>query len=246
MVTGVSLLLWLAGLVLGHPVAIPAGVVRVGVDGALAEADEGPPRTVRVAAFSIDRTEVTRSAYAWCVLARLCPTRPLTLSDLSSRLPMTDVSHDEARLYCAARSARLPTEVEFALAARGSTDVRRYPWGDELDCARGNFGNFEGEGRCALNPGRPVEVGSYARGASPAGVLDLAGNVWEWAADFYDPRGPAHTAPVARGVEELGRASRHAVRGGACCSMFGLPRIDDRLGFPADYRDGDLGFRCVR
>ncbi len=97
-------------------------------------------------------------------------------------------------------------------------------------------------------PGHPVEVGRHPSGASPDGVEDLAGNVWEWTEDYYDPRGfprRADSAPVPRGADELGRAPRRAVRGGACCSMFGLPRIDNRVGFPEDYRDADLGFRCA-
>ena len=237
-------------------VAIPAGTFFRGADrDPDAEDDERPARRLRLGAFSIDRTEVTRAEYAACVAAAGCPPRPLAPADRASRLPMTDVSFTEAAAYCAARGARLPTEAEWERAARGPADRRLYPWGDAPDCARANFGNFEGEGRCPANPGHPVEVGRYPRGASPEGVLDLAGNVWEWTADLYDPRayaaapdrdprGPRRPRPPR--PEELARAPRRSVRGGACCSMFGLPRLTNRVGFPEDYRDVDLGFRCAR
>ena len=234
-------------------ITIPAGAFTRGSGSA--EDDERPQRTITLSQFEIDRTEVTRGAYAACIAASRCPPRAdLTARDLLSQLPMTQVSWREASSYCAAVGARLPTEAEWERAARGAADRRTYPWGDEPDCSRANFGNFEGEGRCPDAAGHPVAVGSFPSGASPEGVFDLAGNVWEWAADYYDPRGytraqtqdprgPAR--PLARHVEELGRAPRRSVRGGACCSMFGLPRVTNRVGFPEDYRDDDLGFRCA-
>jgi eukaryotic-like serine/threonine-protein kinase len=237
-------------------VAIPAGAfMRGAVGDPDAEADEKPARSIQVSAFSIDRTEVTREAFARCVAGGRCARIPgLSLVDLSSRLPVTQVSWRDAAAYCAAVGARLPTETEWERAARGGVDHRRFPWGDVPDCARANFGNFEGEGRCPQHPGRPVEVGRFASGASPEGVLDLAGNVWEWTADYYDPRayrgtgadprGPARG--LARGPEELGTLPRRSVRGGACCSVLASPRLTNRNAFPEDYRDADLGFRCAR
>jgi formylglycine-generating enzyme required for sulfatase activity len=238
-------------------VAIPAGTFTRGAIGdPEAEADEKPARSIRVAAFAIDRTEVTRAAYAACIVSRRCaPVPDASPADLISRLPMTQVSWRDAAAYCAAIGARLPTEAEWERAARGNVDRRRFPWGDAADCTRANFGNFEGEGRCPRHPGRPVEVGTFPSGASPDGVLDLAGNVWEWTADYYDPRAYARglgsdprgpTRGVPRGREELGTLPRRSVRGGACCSILAAPRLTNRVGFPEDYRDADLGFRCAK
>ena len=203
------------------------------------EPDEQPRRTVVVGTFEIDADEVTRAEYFLCVQAGICRA-PATAGrdDASSRLPVSGVSWQDADDYCRWTKKRLPTEAEWERAARG-TDGRLYPWGDAFDCARGNFGNYDGEGRCPRNPGRPVEVGGYG-----GEIHDLAGNVWEWVADWYDPRYYRH-APAAN-PKGPRRGERRVVRGGACCSMLGLPRASNRLSFPPEYRDDDLGFRCAR
>lgn len=220
---------------------VPGGAFFMGSE---VETDERPVRRVHLPTFYIDRTEVTREGYARCVAAAACRPLPgLDSSGTRARLPVTQVSWDDATVYCHFVHARLPTEAEWEKAARG-LDGRVYPWGNELDCRRGNFGNFEGEGRCPANPGRPVPVGSFADGASPYGVLDLAGNVWEWVADAYgDLAGSRGAASDQK--PKLQRKLR-VVRGGACCSMFALPRAANRVAFPQDYRDVDLGFRCAR
>jgi formylglycine-generating enzyme required for sulfatase activity len=204
------------------------------------EADEQPRRTVVVSAFSIDADEVTRAEYARCVLAGACQAASgARAEDATSKLPVTGVSWIDADTYCRWAGKRLPSEAEWERAARG-TDGRIYPWGDTLDCARGNFGNYDGEGRCPQNPGRPVAVGSYGGGE----LHDLAGNVWEWVADWYDARYYRHAPSTnPRGPRH---GERRVVRGGACCSMFGLPRAANRNAYAPDYRDDDLGFRCAR
>jgi formylglycine-generating enzyme required for sulfatase activity len=206
-------------------VLVPAGPFtrgsRNGAD------DERPVKVRTLRAFRIDRTEVTRGRYARCVAARRCPALAIDLTN-EPELPVTNVNWYEARAFCAFARGRLPTEDEWEKAARGS-DGREFPWGPSLDCERANWGNFENEGPCAgKNPGKPVAVGSYPQGASPAGALDMAGNVWEWVADRYN-RDP----------------DRRVVRGGSCCSYFVEPRAANRNAWDPAYRDGDLGFRCV-
>jgi formylglycine-generating enzyme required for sulfatase activity len=241
---------WAAGFLLlcaaaGAWAAGDGGMVRIAggpfIMGGGDEADERPRHTVFVSSFFIDRDEVTRAAFAACVAKGACRAPSIVgLDDARSSLPVTGVSWEDARQYCAFTGKRLPSEAEWERAARG-TDGRVYPWGNQADCTRANFGNYDGEGRCPSNPGHPVAVGTFAREAA---IHDLAGNVWEWVADWYavdyfarsparDPKGPA-------------RGARRVVKGGACCSMFLLPRASNRMSFPPDYRDDDLGFRCAR
>jgi formylglycine-generating enzyme required for sulfatase activity len=213
-------------------VVIPAGPAKLG--STKGEEDERPVRTLLVKAFAIDRTEVTRAAYAACVAARRCKAVPPAAAGApdagaaDARLPVTGVSWTDAQAFCKFAGGRLPTEIEWEKAARG-VDGREYPWGDALDCTRANWGSFDGEGPCAAqNPGRPTPVGSYPTGSTPEGVLDLGGNVWEWVADKYDDD-----------------PTRRVVRGGSCCSYFVGPRAANRNAWAPEHRDGDLGFRCA-
>jgi eukaryotic-like serine/threonine-protein kinase len=230
---GVTLALSAGALAAGHAradrsdrVLVPAGPSKQG--STKGEEDERPERIVVVKAFAIDRTEVTRARYAACVSARRCKAVSASDADADPALPVTGVSWADAQAYCRFAGGRLPTEIEWEKAARGA-DGREYPWGDDLDCARANWGNFDGEGPCAgKNPGRPVRVGSYPTGASVYGVLDLGGNVWEWVADKYD--------------DDPGR---RVVRGGSCCSYFVGPRAANRNAWAPEHRDADLGFRCA-
>jgi formylglycine-generating enzyme required for sulfatase activity len=208
-------------------VAIPAGAFTQG--STRGDEDERPARKVTLKAFSIDRTEVTQGDYAACVAATRCKAPPHPAAAADPKLPMTGVDWNDAQAYCRFAGARLPSEAEWEKAAHGE-DGREYPWGNDADCARGNWGSFEGEGPCAgKNPGRPVPVGQYPAGASPYGVLDLGGNVWEWVADKYDED-----------------PKRRVVRGGSCCSYFVGPRAANRNAWAPQHRDGDLGFRCAR
>jgi eukaryotic-like serine/threonine-protein kinase len=171
---------------------VPAGKYEMGyADGNSAEQ---PVHTVYVDAFWIDQTEVTNEKYILCVDAGVC-THPeqgahLEIRDSSvsrefyygnpeyGNYPAIYVNYSQAQEYCAWAGRRLATEAEWEKAARG-TDGRIYPWGNEAP--NDTLLNYDG------NIGDTSEAGAYPEGASPYGAYDMAGNVWEWVQDWYDP-----------------------------------------------------------
>ena len=118
--------------------------------------------------------------------------------------PVVNVNWDQANAYATWAGGRLPTEAEWEKACRG-TDGRIYPWGDEPPTAElANFAN---------NVGDTTPVGSYPNGASPYGALDMAGNVWEWTADWYAADYYANSPPANPPGPATGDV--RVVRGGA-------------------------------
>jgi formylglycine-generating enzyme required for sulfatase activity len=147
--------------------------------------DSIPQHMVGLGAFWIYQTEVTNQMYQKCVEKGRC-LQPLEYDSETRRDYYADPAHGNypvvhldwyrADDYCRWAGGRLPTEAEWEKAARG-TDGRLFPWGDQAPNAQlANVDPFVGD---------TVRVGSYPRGASPYGALDMAGNVWEWVADWY-------------------------------------------------------------
>ena len=147
-------------------VDVPGGEYAIGRDRTSA-------RVVEVERFELARTPVTNGQYRAYVAETGAAAPPLL--DGGDELPVTFVDWFDAAAFCAWAGGRLPTEIEWEKAARG-TDGRRFPWGDEEDPARAVVG-------AGLKRGEPAPVGSRPDGASPYGLLDMAGNVWEWTAD---------------------------------------------------------------
>ena len=122
-----------------------------------------------------------------------------------------------------------------------STDARRYPWGrTEPGKAHANFGRSH-DGTTA--------VGSFPDGASPYGILDLAGNVWEWCEDVHDEdfymNGPSVNPKLASGARDA-KKNGHAMRGGSFVYDARALRAYARMGFDPHYRFAEGGFRCVK
>jgi len=178
---------------------IAAGAYIIGSD---AGSPESRPRhTERIAAFTIERTEVTIGAYERFVLATKAPA-PWSGARPDSALPVTRVPWGDAANYCAWKypnGGRLPTEAQWEAAARGVAG-RAYPYGDAPDPAAVNTAS-------ANRPG-PVPVGSFPRGATPEGIEDMSGNVWEWTSSTM--RGYPGAPGMADSMERY-----RVIRGGA-------------------------------
>ena len=159
---------------------VPEGNFKMGSD--TGESYEKPAHTVYLDAFWMDQTEVTNSMYAKCVNAGNCHAPWDIISTTRSTYygnsqfadyPVMYVDWNQANTYCQWAGRQLPTEAQWEKAARG-TDGRTYPWGEGIDRQKAQY----------LGPDT-AKVGSFPKGASPYGVLDMAGNVWQWAADWY-------------------------------------------------------------
>ena len=205
--------------------------------------NESPPHRVTVAPFAIDRTEVTNAEYAEFVSAtgHRAPTdwragRPPAGQE---QWPVRNVNFDDAVAFAGWRSQRdnvtyrLPTEAEWEYAARGSEANNIFPWGPNWV-----------SGHAAIGTAEPRAVGSFTEVASPFGVMDMIGNVWEWTSTEIEPY-PGNTTWQPR-PEESGHI---VIRGGSYESAVG-----DESGItatrrnyaPPSTRHKTLGFRLVR
>ena len=163
-------------------VRVAAGVFLRGSRPGVGLDDERPQRKTWLSTFDIDRLEVTVADYRRCVKAGKCAAPSCTDAtqkpESRPRHPVVCIPWEQARRYCAWASKRLPTESEWEKAAR-STDGRLYPWGNAKPSCK--VANYSG----CHKPSSPHAVGSLPKGASKYGALDMAGNVWEWVADWH-------------------------------------------------------------
>lgn len=189
---------------------VPAGEFIMGRDDG--DTDERPQHRVWLDEFYIDRTEVTNRQFKIFSEAtgRVLPNNPEWDDNYflgQPESPVVMITWEQAQGYCTWARKRLPTEAEWEKAARG-TDGRLYPWGNAWQDSSANLADL-----VHTDPyHRAAPTGSFVRGASPYGALDMVGNVWEWCADWYhhdyyaesppkNPPGPAKStgARVARG-----------------------------------------------
>ena len=244
-------------LLVGQAVAqvqIPAGPFTMGTNHPKAT-DEQPSHQVEMSAFNIDLHEVVNASYAAFVAdtghrtAAEAEDAPEAEDGINWRHPqgpgstaipehpVVYVNWYDAQAYCTWRGGRLPTEAEWEKSARGD-DARLWPWGSTANAKHANSWGSE-DGYAGLAP-----VGSFPEGASDYGVLELAGNVWEWCADWYeadyyataptqDPQGPA-----------TGRFK--VLRGGSWINPGPALRSSNRFEILPIERGPYIGFRCVQ
>ena len=227
---------------------------------------------VFVSSFEIDRYEVTVADYRACVAAGECELTPLVTGDTryqTDRLPMVNVTWNDARAYCHWEGKRLPTEAEWEKAARG-THGQRWPWGNHERVDGANHGKGEDDvlitarydpsarqaaGQAGVIQFAPddsdgaayvVPPGTLRWSEGPYGTYDQAGNVAEWVADYFEARG-YQGLPRINPVRDAARGeTMRVVRGGSWFRPAYLGRTYVRAAAPGDSRSPYRGFRCAR
>jgi len=223
-------------------VLIPAGPFLRGTD--KGGFDEQPPRTIYLDAFMIDKYEVTNSQYSAFVGAtghrKSGP--PSRYAKNMGRMrgvnqPVVYVSWDDAQAYCQWKGKRLPTEAEWEKAMRG-TDGRLWPWGNVEIANAANWARVD-DGHDVAAP-----VGMVKSDVSPFGVMDGAGNVMEWVADWYQES--AFRDSLDRNPASPEYGNYKVLRGAGYASSGADLRITSRAKMVPDFRDETIGFRCAQ
>ena len=225
------------GMVLVH---IPKGPFIMGSYSDDAYYDEIPEHEVNLDEYWIDKFEVTNAQYSLCVEAGFCTIPQYDsghyFDPVYSDHPIVYVAWDQAREYCKWTGRELPTEAQWEKAARG-IEGRTYPWGDDepsLDLA-----NYLSVIKTT------TIVGSYPDGASNYGVMDMAGNVWEWVNDWYDDSYYYETKNLSINPQGPIGGESHVIKGGAFNSSPWVLRSSTRMQSFGDPISRDVGFRCV-
>lgn len=214
-------------------VYVPSGNFLMGSEADDADNDESPEHMVYLDAFLIYKHEVTNAQYRLCIAAGECGGDLINYPE--DDLPVAFIDWYGANIYCEWADGRLPTEAEWEKAARG-TDGRTYPWGEETpSCSLAQYGDCSEEGT--------MPVGSFPWGASPYGALDMAGNVWEWMADWYDEN--YYSLAPSKNPQGPDFGTFRVIRGGSWVNIMWNIRASNRnMDYPQDATNNN-GFRCV-
>ncbi|MCJ7518140.1 MAG: formylglycine-generating enzyme family protein [Anaerolineaceae bacterium] len=252
---------------------IPSGEFTMGWDGTDSTISVLPGpypdflvHNVDLGSYWIDKYEVTNGQYQQCVRGGAC--RPCKQNNIPPQgtdyftqpeyadYPVVNVSWYMARDFCEWAGKRLPTEAEWEKAARG-TDGKKYPWGNDpyseklanicdVNCPSAKKGNISNPNFNDGFPG-PAPVGSFPAGASPYGLLDMAGNVWEWtstAAKLY-PYNPNDSREAQYDIADGSKWPERILRGGPWNNGIGYQRSSFRYRAVAIYWNFNMGFRCA-
>lgn len=206
--------------------------------------DEQPAHRVYLSRYLIDREETSQKAYDRCVLAGVCaPSRVATYGPEMRRpeYPVTGVTWAQAQRYCEWVGGSLPTEAQWERAARGR-DGRAFPWGRRYDAHLANHANVVGDGEADRAPSL-APVTAFSAGKASSGLLNMAGNVWEFTRDHYaldqyrsnrrvDPTGPKQGEDIV-------------IRGGSWLSPPHQLRVTERERIGENESRIDVGFRCA-
>jgi formylglycine-generating enzyme required for sulfatase activity len=220
--------------------------------------DELPVHKVTITKpYHLDRTEVTTAAYDECLKAKACTQNRLHNGDEEkpdigvchsmrdptfAKHPVNCIDQSQAIAYCKFVGKRLPTEAEWEYAARGP-EGRAFPWGagEPTSCAQAILVKMQGA--CGDHRGT-WEVGTTTEGASPFGALDMAGNVWEWTADAFEPyTSDPVTDPY---VAPKPTTARGVLRGGSWDFSVSALRTGTRYPFWRTSGHMSVGFRCAK
>ena len=227
----------------GCQVFVDEGEFLMGADEDVGAADQRPLHAVWLDAYWIDKYEVTIGEYQQCEMAGVCDL-PTSVTSFDRDhyyddpqyvdFPVVYIQRDDARSYCDWVGGYLPYEAQWEKAARGPDDARLYPWGNWYDCSYGNVNWCIGE---------TERIGSYALNLSPYGAVDMAGNVWEYFEDYYDPNFYENSPYENPTGPETGEFLSY--RGGAF-TWVGNPTVSIRHpARPLSSTYFNIGFRCA-
>ena len=228
-------------------VDVPAGEFSMGCNSAVdteCNSDEKPYHQVTLSDFAIDNNLVTAVEYQQCVNSGACtapaPGDTCTYGVSGKEIyPVNCVTWSQAAAYCLWRGKHLPTEAQWEKAARGANGLK-YPWGNAApDCDHAVM-SVTG---CSNSGTLPI--GSKTAGASPYGALDMAGNAWEWVADWYDA-GYYNTSPTSD-PQGPSTGTLRVARGGSFEStLTSQLRTSNRAEYDPASSNANTGFRCAK